>query len=32
VRGDLQRFKELIEQRGAAPGGWRGDVPQDPTR
>jgi uncharacterized membrane protein len=31
VRGDLERFKELIEQRGAASGGWRGDVPQNPT-
>jgi uncharacterized membrane protein len=26
--GDLKRFKELIEERGAASGGWRGDVPQ----
>ena len=24
--GDLGRFKDLIEQRGAADGGWRGDV------
>ena len=24
--GDLQRFKELIEQRCVATGGWRGDV------
>ena len=32
VRGDLERFKELVEQQGAASGGWRGDVPQDPTR
>ena len=24
--GDLERFKELIEQRGTADGGWRGDV------
>jgi uncharacterized membrane protein len=32
VRGDLERFKELVEGRGAASGGWRGDVPQDPTR
>ncbi len=32
VRGDLERFKELVEDRGAASGGWRGDVPQDPTR
>ena len=26
VRGDLQRFKELIEQRGAETGAWRGEV------
>src|ERR687894_107332 len=26
VRGDLQRFKELIESRGAETGGWRGEV------
>jgi uncharacterized membrane protein len=31
VRGDLQRFKEMIEQRGTETGAWRGDVPQDPT-
>lgn len=24
VEGDLQRFKEFIEDRGAATGGWRG--------
>jgi len=24
--GDLERFKELIESRGAASGAWRGDV------
>jgi hypothetical protein len=27
VSKDLDRFKELIESRGAATGGWRGDVP-----
>ncbi|HEX4721870.1 MAG TPA: SRPBCC family protein [Pseudonocardiaceae bacterium] len=27
VRSDLHRFKEFIEQRGQASGGWRGDVP-----
>ena len=26
--GDLERFKDLIERRGAASGGWRGDVDQ----
>lgn len=26
VKGDLQRFKELVESRGAASGGWRGEV------
>ena len=26
VRGDLERFKELIEQRGAETGAWRGEV------
>jgi uncharacterized membrane protein len=31
VRGDLERFKELIESRGAETGGWRGEVKQDPT-
>ena len=31
VRGDLERFKELIESRGEASGAWRGEVEQDPT-
>jgi uncharacterized membrane protein len=26
VRGDLERFKELIETRGVESGGWRGEV------
>jgi uncharacterized membrane protein len=26
VRGDLERFKELIEGRGSETGGWRGDI------
>jgi uncharacterized membrane protein len=26
VRGDLQRFKELIEGRGAESGAWRGEI------
>ena len=31
VKGDLERFKQLIEDRGAASGAWRGEVEQDPT-
>ncbi len=26
VKADLERFKEMIESRGAATGAWRGDV------
>jgi uncharacterized membrane protein len=26
VRGDLQRFKEFVEQRGTETGAWRGEV------
>ena len=26
VKGDLERFKEMIESRGAETGAWRGDV------
>lgn len=26
VRGDLERFKEMIESRGEASGAWRGEV------
>lgn len=26
VQGDLQRFKELIEERGSESGAWRGEV------
>ncbi|MBA4147852.1 MAG: SRPBCC family protein [Verrucomicrobia bacterium] len=26
VEGDLKRFKEFIEQRGAETGGWRGEI------
>jgi len=29
VKGDLGRFKELIEGRGVESGAWRGDVEQD---
>ena len=28
VEGDLKRFKEFIERRGQATGGWRGEVEQ----
>ena len=28
VKGDLERFKELIEQRGTESGAWRGEVKQ----
>jgi uncharacterized membrane protein len=31
VRGDLERFKELVESRGAETGAWRGEVQQDAT-
>jgi uncharacterized membrane protein len=32
VKGDLQRFKEMIESRGGESGGWRGQVnrPDEP--
>ena len=26
ISGDLDRFKEFIEQRGSETGGWRGEV------
>jgi uncharacterized membrane protein len=29
VKGDLERFKEYIESRGAETGAWRGDVPRE---
>ena len=32
VKGDLERFKKLIEARGSESGGWRGEVGQDPAR
>lgn len=31
VKGDLERFKELIEGRGTASGSWRGEVEQTAT-
>jgi uncharacterized membrane protein len=32
AKGDLKRFKDFIEARGAETGAWRGTVPQDSTR
>jgi uncharacterized membrane protein len=32
VKGDLERFKEFIEERGTETGGWRGDIEQDEVR
>ena len=26
IRGDLERFKELVESRGSETGGWRGEI------
>jgi uncharacterized membrane protein len=31
VAGDMERFKEFIEGRGAEEGGWRGEVVQEKT-
>ena len=28
VKGDLKRFKEMIESRGTETGAWRGEVPR----
>jgi len=30
VKGDLERFKEFIEDRGEETGAWRGEVPRSP--
>jgi glycine/D-amino acid oxidase-like deaminating enzyme/uncharacterized membrane protein/nitrite reductase/ring-hydroxylating ferredoxin subunit len=32
ARGDLERFKEFIEERGVETGGWRGEVEQPDRR
>ena len=32
VKGDLERFKEMIERRGAETGAWRGEVDQPAGR
>jgi uncharacterized membrane protein len=29
VKGDLERFKDMIEARGRETGAWRGEVPRD---
>ena len=29
VKGDLERFKELVESQGGGTDGWRGEVPRD---
>ena len=29
VKGDLERFKELVESQGGDAGGWRGEVPRE---
>jgi uncharacterized membrane protein len=29
VKGDLERFKELVELRGQETGAWRGEVPRE---
>ena len=31
TKGDLERFKTFIEERGTETGAWRGEVNQDPT-
>jgi uncharacterized membrane protein len=30
IKGDLKNFKQFIEDRGTAEGGWRDDVPRSP--
>ena len=32
VKGDLERFKELVEKRGSESGAWRGEVEQENVR
>jgi hypothetical protein len=29
VKGDLERFKQMIESRGRESGAWRGEVARD---
>ena len=26
MKGDLERFRDMIEQRGSATGAWRGEI------
>ena len=30
IKGDMKNFKQFIEQRGSAEGGWRDEVPRTP--
>jgi len=32
VKGDLERFKEMLERRGTPTGAWRGDVEQSESK
>jgi uncharacterized membrane protein len=32
IKGDLERFREFIEERGRETGGWRGEVGRSPQR
>jgi uncharacterized membrane protein len=32
VHGDLERFKQLVENRGEEPDGWRGEVQEGQTK
>ena len=32
TKGDLERFKKFIEERGRETGAWRGEIPQDKVR
>jgi uncharacterized membrane protein len=32
IRGDLERFRDFIEEQGAETGGWRGEVRAGETR
>jgi hypothetical protein len=32
VRGDLERFKQLIENRDQETGAWRGEVPESTSK